>query len=280
MSGHRGPFSVSPLWAVGLWAVGLSSGSVVAAAPPPGLDPDGLKAWTEYQKEPLHRAFAIAPGGQWGWRSGLADTEQATDEALGVCQQENELACLTYDLNGRKVLTAERWEQALAPYPVSASQIGTRRGQRFPDIRLQTPDGQAIPLVQPGTRVTILHFWGSWCPPCVKELPGLAQTQRRLDKDGAIRFALVPLREPLATSQTWLRSRKLNLNPLLAETASPTALRLGNGKVLADRQIAPVFPTTYILDGRGTILFVKHGAIHDWASLIPILRHAARNAAQ
>lgn len=263
---------------VAVWAGGLASGWASAApAVPPGLDSAGLKAWAQYQKEPSHRAFAIGPGGQWGWRSGLADTEQATEEALAACQQENEQACLIYDLNSRKLLSSARWEQALTPYPASSSHIGTRRGQRFPDLRLQTPEGQ--PLVQSGVHVTVLHFWGSWCPPCVKELPNLALAQKELAKDSRIRFALVPLREPVSTSQAWLRSRKLNLSLVMAETATNTTLRLNDGKTLADRQIAPVFPTTYILDGHGTVLFTQHGPIHDWTSLVPILRHAARNAA-
>ena len=277
MPGRRALFLVAALW-----ASGLSSNWTMAAAPPPGLDPAGLKAWTQYQKESAHRAFAIAPGGQWGWRSGLTDTEQATEETLAACRQENELACLIYDLNGRKMLTSARWEQALAPYPVTSPDalppVGTRRAQRFPDLRLQTPEGQPVPLAQPDIRVTVLHFWGSWCPPCVKELPSLDLAQRQLAKDSAIRFVLVPLREPMATSQAWLQSRKLNLKLVLPETAASTTLRLRDGKTLADRQIAPVFPTTYILDGRGTVLFVQHGPIHDWASLIPILRHAAQHA--
>lgn len=283
MSGRRALFSVAALWASGF----ASGWTIAATPPPPGLDPAGLKAWAQYQKEPAHRAFAIAPGGQWGWRSGLADTEQASDEALAACQQENERPCLSYDLNGRKVLTSARWEQALTPYPATLpdapTQVGTRRAQRFPDLRLQTPEGVPVPLAQAGSHITVLHFWGSWCPPCVKELPNLelAQkqlAQKQLAKDREIRFVVVPLRESMATSQAWLKSRKLRLQLTLAETASATALRLRDGKTLPDRQVAPVFPTTYLLDGRGTVLFVQHGPIHDWASLLPILRHAARYA--
>ncbi len=273
MSGRHALFAVAALCASGL---ALARGPSTSA--PPGLDSAGQKGWAQYQKEPSHRAFAIAPGGYWGWRSGLADTEQATEEALAACQQETERTCLSYDLNGRKLLSSARWEQALTPYPASTSYIGTRRGQRFPDLRLQTADGQPASLVQSGVHVTVLHFWGSWCPPCVKELPNLARAQRRLTKDSTIRFALVPLREPVSTSQAWLRSRKLNPALVIAETATTTTLRLTDGKTLADRQVAPVFPTTYILDGRGTVLFAHHGPIHDWASLVPILKHAARNA--
>jgi cytochrome c biogenesis protein CcmG/thiol:disulfide interchange protein DsbE len=38
-------------------------------------------------------------------------------------------------------------------------------------------------------RVTLLNFWGTWCPPCRRELPGLARTAAALAKDS--RFQVV-----------------------------------------------------------------------------------------
>lgn len=38
-------------------------------------------------------------------------------------------------------------------------------------------------------RVTLLNFWGTWCPPCRRELPGLARTAAGLA--GEPRFQLV-----------------------------------------------------------------------------------------
>jgi cytochrome c biogenesis protein CcmG, thiol:disulfide interchange protein DsbE len=38
-------------------------------------------------------------------------------------------------------------------------------------------------------RVTLLNFWGTWCPPCRRELPGLARTAAGLAKEP--RFQLV-----------------------------------------------------------------------------------------
>jgi len=241
------------------------------------LDSSGLKAWAQYQKEPLHRAFAIAPGGHWGWRSGLTDANQATEEALAACQENSAVTCLSYDLNGRTMLSATRWAEALAPYPRhTATHTGTRRGQRFPDLRLRDAQGQRIPPA----RLTVVHFWGSWCPPCVKEMPEIARLQRHLAHDTRIRFSLIPLREPVSASQAWLRSRKLTLALTHAETApgKEAALVLSNGQTLPDRQIAPVFPSTYLLDGNGVVIFSQHGPIHDWASLAPLLRHAAQHA--
>lgn len=258
------------------WMMGGLVPSAVAA-PPPGLDSNGLKAWAQYQKEPLHRAFAIAPGGYWGWRSGLTDADQSSEEALAACQENSEIACLSYDLNGHTLLTAKRWASALSPYPTTATQTGIRRGQRLYDLRLDDEHAQPVRLVAPTVRVSVVHFWGSWCPPCVKELPEIARLQRQLARDTDIRFHFIPLREPLSSSQAWLHSRGLKLALTTAKSTPQHALRFNDGSALPDRQIAPAFPTTYILDSKGTILFSQHGPIHDWASLAPILRHAANH---
>lgn len=39
--------------------------------------------------------------------------------------------------------------------------------------------GQEISLDTSGNRLTALHFWATWCIPCVKELPKVNEAQRR-----------------------------------------------------------------------------------------------------
>ena len=46
------------------------------------------------------------------------------------------------------------------------------------EIRLNALDGKAYELKDPG-RVVLLHFWASWCAPCMEEMPAL----KRLGKD-------------------------------------------------------------------------------------------------
>ncbi len=40
-------------------------------------------------------------------------------------------------------------------------------------------------------KVTLLNFWGTWCPPCRRELPGLVRIAQGLADDG--RFQFVPV---------------------------------------------------------------------------------------
>jgi thiol-disulfide isomerase/thioredoxin len=40
------------------------------------------------------------------------------------------------------------------------------------------PDGQALPMAPLRGRPLVLNFWGSWCPPCVQEMPELDRFHR------------------------------------------------------------------------------------------------------
>ncbi len=53
-----------------------------------------------------------------------------------------------------------------------------------PDITLPTPDGDMIALSDYRGKVIFLNFWGTYCPPCVAELPDIQNVYEALqDQD-------------------------------------------------------------------------------------------------
>jgi dienelactone hydrolase len=54
---------------------------------PPQLAANGQNALATYAIDAPHKAFAVAPDGAFGWRSGLRTTEAARAGALKACQQ-------------------------------------------------------------------------------------------------------------------------------------------------------------------------------------------------
>lgn len=155
--------------------------------------------------------------------------------------------------------------------------MGTARGQRFPDITWKTADGKATRLSDLRGQVVILHFWGSWCPPCRRELPELQPFAHQLAKEKSIRLVLLQAREDFASARRFAASRQLDL-PLA--DAAPRGreldlLTLADGSTLADRQLSPVFPTTLIIDRHGLVLLRHPGPITDWPSYQPFLKDAA-----
>lgn len=59
-----------------------------------------------------------------------------------------------------------------------------------PNIVLERPDGTRVSLHDLGGDVHLVHFWATWCPPCVAELPGLMATSRSLSGRGLTLVAI------------------------------------------------------------------------------------------
>ncbi|GAP35269.1 TlpA disulfide reductase family protein [Piscinibacter sakaiensis] len=50
--------------------------------------------------------------------------------------------------------------------------------------RFEQPDGGTLRLADQRGRPLLVNFWATWCPPCVKEMPLLAQFQRERQAAG------------------------------------------------------------------------------------------------
>lgn len=44
-------------------------------------------------------------------------------------------------------------------------------GAQAPDFTLQTFSGEEVTLSEQQGKVVVLNFWGSWCEPCIREMP-------------------------------------------------------------------------------------------------------------
>ncbi len=149
------------------------------------------------------------------------------------------------------------------------------KGQRFPNLALNAPNGGAVSVSGFKGGVVFLHFWGSWCPPCQAEFPELQKLHDALADSPDIAFVLVQAREPIAKSRRWARRKGVTL-PLYdsgIKARRETSLKLVDGRTIEDRQLAPVFPSTYVLDANGIIVFAHSGPAADWPGYEPLLRH-------
>jgi hypothetical protein len=90
-------------------------------------------------------------------------------------------------------------------------------------------------------------------------------------------MVLLQVRENFTTSKLVVKRHHLKL-PLYdsgVQEKSDDQLKLANGGTLKDRDIAAVFPTTYILDKHGIVLFSHVGPVSDWQGYLPLLKDAA-----
>lgn len=69
-----------------------------------------------------------------------------------------------------------------APEPFRVERLRGDTGA--PNLVLERADGIRVSLHDLGGRVRLVHFWATWCPPCVEELPGLLATSHELADRG------------------------------------------------------------------------------------------------
>ena len=89
---------------------------------------------------------------------------------------------------------------------------------------------------------------------------------------------LLQVREPFADSLDWARARGFESLPLYDSGVygpEDTGLRVSGGGLLADRYLARAFPSSYVLDRNGVVVFARAGAVEDWSAYLPFLRDAA-----
>lgn len=248
----------------------------------PQLDARGKAGYLDYLKADGHKAFVIAPGGRWAWLGEMGSAEAAEAAARQECQDGSEQRCVPYAVDDRVVFNAKAWPQLWGPYlgraQADRAGVGLKRGMRFPDLAFKNPDGKPTTLKSLRGKVVVLHFWGSWCPPCVKEMPELRKTARSLKADRDIAFVCLQMREDFATAKGFVKQRlKLDFALSDSQATGPgkSELPLSDGGTLPDRQLARVFPTTYVLDKHGIVLFSHNGPIADWSQYVAFLRDAS-----
>lgn len=259
--------------------------SAALAGPPlpfpplPAVSPEAAAGLTEFRRAEGHKAFAIAPGGAWGWVGEQASPELASEAALRACQGQSAYPCVLYAEEDRVVFDARRWPTLWRPYASAAEAAkavtGHGRGQRFPDLFLTRPDGKPMALSHLRGKPVVLHFWGAWCPSCRRELPQFQRLSSALGRD--VDFVFTQAREPVASSRKWLRDQGLNL-PLHdsgAKGAGDARFWLANGAAIPDREVSPVFPSTYVLDRHGVVVFSLRGSAPDWMAYAPFLKDLA-----
>jgi thiol-disulfide isomerase/thioredoxin len=102
-------------------------------------------------------------------------------------------------------------------------------------------------------RVTLLNFWGTWCPPCRRELPGLVRLADRLRSEPAFQLVAVSCggsipedMAELSASTTAFLSE--SLNPEQRTAIDPWADPDGRTRQIFSTSFGfNAFPTTYLV---------------------------------
>lgn len=81
------------------------------------------------------------------------------------------------------------WQANRAKYPMdpelgAITAIRPTRSDPAPNFSLPDLGGKEFSLAGQKGRVTLINFWGTWCPPCRQEIPGLVNLDSRFGAKG------------------------------------------------------------------------------------------------
>ncbi len=119
---------------------------------------------------------------------------------------------------------------------------------RLPDTRLATVDGQEIQLSAFSGRPSVINLWATWCPPCRREMPVLAEAQRT---NAGVEFVFVNQGEAADVIENYLRKEAIQLRNVVVDPASSVSQSTG----------ARGLPTTLFFDGSGRLTGTHMGEL-------------------
>ncbi|MDH5600525.1 MAG: TlpA family protein disulfide reductase [Gammaproteobacteria bacterium] len=250
----------------------------------PHVDEEAKWSFQKYIYASTPKAFAIAPGGAWAWSEQEVNDEAAKRVAIANCSEQTQQPCIVYALNNKIIFDKKRWSTLwqLSDFEKSNSNsFGVSRASSFPDLIFKDSKGVKQKLSDSNGKIRLVHFWGSWCPPCIREMPDLVELQNSLRKNygNKVKMILLQVREPYSQSLHWAKKYQFDKLPLYDSAPAGEnndILQTASGKKLYDRMIARVFPSSYILDQKGRVLFVHRGPIHNWNEYLPLLKGVAK----
>lgn len=161
------------------------------------------------------------------------------------------------------VATAKEGETRRACTPLCAMKPNyAATNRRAPSFELKNLSGESVRLSDYRGKVVILNFWSKTCPPCLEEMPSLAQLGHSLSGRNDIALVTITTDESAADAAKTLQS-------ILGTNAPFEVLVDPNSEVVGDQFGTKLYPETWFIDPKGIIRARIDGA-RDWAGSLPL----------
>ena len=118
-----------------------------------------------------------------------------------------------------------------------------------PEWKLKDVEGKVVSSADFKGKVVVIDFWATWCPPCIAEIPGYIELQKKYGKDGLVIVGISLDQKGPSVVKPFMAKMGINYPIVMADEDTPAAF----GGVEA-------IPTTFIIDRVGMIRDRKLGA--------------------
>ena len=138
------------------------------------------------------------------------------------------------------------------PLQLGAGEVQPYEGfLQSPQLSLADLGGKTHSLSDYRGQVVLVNFWASWCAPCILEMPDMQRLKEKLSGRPFMILA-VNVRESPGTIWKFLSRVKVDF----------TLLRDSDGQATRDWEVR-VYPTSFLVDGKGEIRYIARGA-REW----------------
>lgn len=112
--------------------------------------------------------------------------------------------------------------------------------QQLPPLALENLDGESVNLEELQGQTVVLNLWATWCPPCLREMPLLAEADERTD----VTVVVANQGEGLLPVVRYLDEQGLDFSHAL----------LDPGQRLMVMTESPGLPTSLLFDAEGQLI--------------------------
>lgn len=114
-----------------------------------------------------------------------------------------------------------------------------------PDFELPDIDGEPHKLSDYHGKVIMLNFWGTWCPPCRREMPSMQRLYQKFKEKGLVVIAVNQFETEDIVFEFTARLSLVPTFPILLDRESR----------ITEIYKVPGLPTTFLIDKQGMIRY-------------------------
>ncbi len=127
-------------------------------------------------------------------------------------------------------------------------------GSPAPALVLPTATGETVALDRLRGKVVYVDFWASWCGPCRKSFPWMAEMQKKYGPSG-LSIVAVNVDKKRPDAEKFLQATPAQFTVVYDPTgAAPSAWNVKS------------MPSSFLIDGNGNVALIENGFREDGGS--------------
>jgi peroxiredoxin len=135
-----------------------------------------------------------------------------------------------------------------------------------PEVRFTQLSGETFSTSELRGKVVLVNFWGSYCAPCVKEMPKIVEAHEKFAPRGYETVAVAVRQDNPQRVGAFAAKRALPFR-IAFDRSGEAAKEFGNVRIT---------PTSFLIDRQGRVLR-RYVGEHDWRALHQVVeRELAR----